>query len=69
MSTSEFSLSKEPTPGQVQYSEDRIYESNSTATGIADGELLAINQGLGTRDNHPHGHQNFLLRKPLGEAS
>lgn len=42
MATSEFSISKEPTPDQVQYLEDRIYEFNSTATGITDGEWLAI---------------------------
>ena len=32
----------EPTPGEIQYLEDRIYEFNSTATGIADGEWLAF---------------------------
>ena len=32
----------EPTPGEIQYLEDRIYEFNSTATGIADGEWLAL---------------------------
>lgn len=31
-----------PTPDEVQYLEDRIYEFNSAATGIADGEWLAI---------------------------
>jgi GNAT superfamily N-acetyltransferase len=31
----------EPTPNEVQYLEDRIYEFNSTATGITDGEWLA----------------------------
>jgi GNAT superfamily N-acetyltransferase len=31
-----------PTPDDVQYLEDRIYEFNSRATGIADGELLAF---------------------------
>ena len=30
----------EPTPGDIQYLEDRIYEFNSAATGITDGELL-----------------------------
>jgi GNAT superfamily N-acetyltransferase len=32
----------EPTPDQVQYLEDRIYEFNSKATDITDGELLAF---------------------------
>jgi GNAT superfamily N-acetyltransferase len=31
-----------PKPDEIQYLEDRIYESNSTATGITDGEWLAI---------------------------
>jgi GNAT superfamily N-acetyltransferase len=32
----------DPTPEHVQYLEDRIYEYNSAATGIDDGELLAF---------------------------
>src|SRR4029453_16256871 len=32
----------DPTPDDVQYLEDRISEFNSSATGIADGELLAF---------------------------
>jgi GNAT superfamily N-acetyltransferase len=32
----------DPTPEDVQYLEDRIYEFNSTATGIANGEWLAF---------------------------
>ena len=32
----------DPTPDQVQYLEDRIYEFNSNATDISDGELLAF---------------------------
>ena len=32
----------DPTPDEVQYLEDRIYEFNSTATGIANGEWLAF---------------------------
>src|SRR5262245_14262317 len=32
----------EPTPGEMQYLEDRIYEFNSTVTAIDDGELLAF---------------------------
>lgn len=32
----------EPTPDEVQYLEDRIYEFNSRATGISGGEWLAI---------------------------
>ena len=42
MSASEFVITTEPTPEQVQYLEDRIYEFNSGATGITDGEWLAI---------------------------
>ena len=42
MPDSEFILTSDPTPEQVQYLEDRIYEFNSNATGITDGELLAI---------------------------
>ena len=32
----------DPTPDEVQYLEDRIDEFNSSATAIADGELLAF---------------------------
>ena len=32
----------EPTPDEVQYLEDRIYEFNSSATDIAGGEWLAF---------------------------
>jgi hypothetical protein len=32
----------EPTSQEVQYLEDRIYEFNSSATGIVDGEWLAF---------------------------
>lgn len=32
----------EPTPGEMQYLEDRLYEFNAAATGITDGEWLAI---------------------------
>jgi GNAT superfamily N-acetyltransferase len=39
---SELRITSEPTPDQVQYLEDRIYEFNSRATGITDGEWLAI---------------------------
>jgi GNAT superfamily N-acetyltransferase len=35
-------IAVEPTPDEVQYLEDRIYEFNSSVTGIADGELLAF---------------------------
>ena len=34
--------SVEPTPDDIQYLEDRIYEFNSTVTGITDGEWLAF---------------------------
>ena len=42
MPASELVINTEPTPDQVQYLEDRIYEFNSRATGITDGEWLAI---------------------------
>lgn len=32
----------EPTPEDVQYLEDRLYEHNSGVTGITDGQLLAF---------------------------
>jgi ribosomal protein S18 acetylase RimI-like enzyme len=32
----------EPTPEEVQYLEERIYDHNSGATGIADGQWLAF---------------------------
>jgi len=32
----------DPTPDDMQYLEDRIYEFNASATGIGDGELLAF---------------------------
>jgi GNAT superfamily N-acetyltransferase len=35
-------ISTEPTPEQVQYLEDRLYEYNSSVTGITDGEWLSI---------------------------
>jgi GNAT superfamily N-acetyltransferase len=38
----EFVISNEPTPREIQYLEDRIYEFNSAATGITDGQWLAI---------------------------
>ena len=42
MHAPELVISTEPTPGDVQYLEDRIYEFNSAATGITDGEWLTI---------------------------
>ncbi len=144
MRARELLVTTEPTPGDVQFLEDRLYEFNSAATGITDGEWLAIfvrdedhrivagicgntwggwaeirqfwveearrRQGLGTRllaaaereacrrgcrqmllmtfsfqapafyakhgfevvavvDDHPHGHQNMLLRKRLEAVS
>jgi len=39
---SELPINTEPTPAEIQYLEDRLYEFNSTATGITDGEWLAI---------------------------
>jgi len=40
--TSELVIDTEPAPDDVQYLENRLYEFNSTATGIKDGEWLAI---------------------------
>ena len=42
MRTPDLLISTGPTPGEVQYLEDRLYEFNSGATGITDGEWLAI---------------------------
>ena len=42
MAASELVITSEPAPDRVQYLEDRIYEFNSGATGIADVEWLAI---------------------------
>ncbi len=42
MSTVEFVIDTEPTPTDVQYLEDRLYEFNSSVTGITDGAWLAI---------------------------
>jgi GNAT superfamily N-acetyltransferase len=42
MRTHELVITTEPTPAEIQYLEDRLYEFNSAATGIADGEWLAI---------------------------
>jgi GNAT superfamily N-acetyltransferase len=42
MRTPELVIDTEPTPDQVQYLEDRIYEFNSGTTGITDGAWLAI---------------------------
>jgi GNAT superfamily N-acetyltransferase len=39
----------DPTPDDVQYLEDRIYEFNSSATGIADGAWLAFFVRVGGR--------------------
>ncbi len=40
--TDDLVIQTEPRPDDVQYLEDRIYEFNSAATGIAGGEWLAI---------------------------
>jgi GNAT superfamily N-acetyltransferase len=42
MQTPELVVIADPTPEEVQYLEDRIYEFNSSATGITDGAWLAI---------------------------
>ena len=42
MRASDFVIETDPSPEQVQYLEDRIYEFNSGVTRITDGEGLAI---------------------------
>jgi GNAT superfamily N-acetyltransferase len=42
MGSPELVISAEPTPDDVRYLEDRLYEFNSAETGITDGEWLAI---------------------------
>jgi GNAT superfamily N-acetyltransferase len=42
MTASEFLIETDPAPEQVQYLEDRIYEFNSSVTGMTDGEWLAV---------------------------
>ena len=43
MSLSKVALNAvDPTPDEVQYLEDRIYEFNSSATGIVGGEWLSF---------------------------
>lgn len=42
MTAPEFVVETDPRPDQVEYLEDRIYEFNSSVTGIQDGEWLAI---------------------------
>lgn len=42
MAAFELVITSEPAPDQVQYLEDRLYEFNSSATGITDGQWLSI---------------------------
>jgi GNAT superfamily N-acetyltransferase len=42
VSTFPFVIETDPTPEHIQYLEDRLYEFNSAATGITDGQGLAI---------------------------
>ncbi|NOT57919.1 MAG: GNAT family N-acetyltransferase [Deltaproteobacteria bacterium] len=42
MNAREFVIDTEPTPNDVQYLEDRLYEFNTSVTGITDGAYLAI---------------------------
>lgn len=42
MRTSELVVSTAPAPDDAQYLEERLYEFNSAATGIAGGEWLSI---------------------------
>jgi GNAT superfamily N-acetyltransferase len=38
----ELTIDAAPTPDEVQYLEDRLYDFNSAATGITDGAWLAV---------------------------
>ena len=40
MSTTHLVVETQPTPEQIQYLEDRLYEFNVQATAIDDGEYL-----------------------------
>jgi GNAT superfamily N-acetyltransferase len=40
--TTEFAFEPNPTPEQIQYLEDRLYEFNAGATRMTDGEWLAV---------------------------
>ncbi|HSF31609.1 MAG TPA: hypothetical protein VLK82_14195 [Candidatus Tectomicrobia bacterium] len=42
MSALAFVIETAPTPEQIQYLEDRLYAFNAEATGITDGQGLAI---------------------------
>ena len=42
MKPSDFVIVTDPTPGQIAFLEDRLYEFNVAATGIDNGEYLAI---------------------------
>jgi len=42
VSDPELVVEASPTPAEIQYLEDRLYEFNAAATGITDGESLAI---------------------------
>lgn len=42
MAAFELVITSQPTPDQVQYLEDRLYEFNSSVTGITDGQWLSI---------------------------
>lgn len=42
MHSSDLEITSEPEPHEVQYLEDRIYDFNSSVTGITGGEWLAI---------------------------
>ena len=42
MAALESVVETDPAPGEIQYLEDRLYEFNTAATGITDGQGLAI---------------------------
>jgi hypothetical protein len=60
---SEFVIETDPTPEQIQYLEDRLYEFNSQTTGICDGEGLAIF----VRNETPPGSRTRSLSSALQE--
>ena len=70
--THEFAFEAHPTPEQIQYLERPALRVQLGATGIRDGEWLAIfvkdERGFETLcavDDFPRGHQSLMLRKRL----
>jgi hypothetical protein len=47
----------EPTPEQVRFLEERLYEFNAATTGIRDGRLLAFFVHGGNHPRRPLNHE------------